>query len=170
MSPLKGLTLARQISANREGYPRELKKEGRNIIGYICCFSPPEIIHAAGALPYRITGKPGENTPEADSYLEPFGCPYVRNIFSRYLRGKLDFLDGLVVSHSCDMVQRLYGIWTYYHPFPYSRLINVPHQLHSWSQDFYYRELVFLRKAWKGITRLRLVIKISLPQLDFIIR
>ena len=147
MPPLKGLALARHLSENREARPRELKKEGKNVIGYLCCFAPPEIMHAAGVLPYRITGKPGESTPEVDSYLEPFGCPYVRNIFSRYLRGKLDFLDGLVISHSCDMVQRLYGIWTYYFPFAYSRLVNVPHQLHPWSQDFYYRELVFFKES-----------------------
>ena len=147
MLPLKGLALARQIAENREARPRELKKEGKNIIGYICCFAPPEIMHAAGAVPYRVTGKPGESSSEVDSYLEPFGCPYVRNLFSRYLREKLDFLDGLVISHSCDMVQRLYGIWTYYFPFAYSRLVNVPHQFHPWSQDFYYRELVFFKES-----------------------
>ncbi|MDY6826491.1 MAG: 2-hydroxyacyl-CoA dehydratase family protein [Bacillota bacterium] len=147
MSPLKGMALARHIFENREEYPRKLKKEGKSVIGYICCFSPPEIMHAAGALPYRITGQPGESTSEVDNYLEPFGCSYIRNIFSRYIRGKLDFLDGLVISHSCDMVQRLYGIWTYYYPFPYSRLVNVPHQLHPWSQDFFYRELVLFKES-----------------------
>ena len=90
MPPLKGLALARHLSENREARPRELKKEGKNVIGYLCCFAPPEIMHAAGVLPYRITGKPGESTPEVDSYLEPFGCPYVGISFP-LSPGKLDF-------------------------------------------------------------------------------
>jgi len=147
MNALKGLSRAREISQNREKRPFELREEGKTIIGYLCCFAPPEIIHAAGAVPYRITGRLGDSTSEVDSFLEPYGCPYVRNVFSQSLKGRLDFLQGLVISHSCDMVQRLYGIWTYYRPLPYSRLVNVPHQLFPWSQDFYQRELVFFKES-----------------------
>ncbi|MFU8795328.1 MAG: 2-hydroxyacyl-CoA dehydratase subunit D, partial [Dethiobacteria bacterium] len=68
------------------------------------------------------------------------------------LGGKLDFLDGLIISHSCDMVQRLYGIWTYYHPLPYSYLFNVPHQVTPWAQRFYKRELGFFRESLENFT------------------
>jgi benzoyl-CoA reductase subunit C len=76
----------------------------------------------------------------------------VRNILARAIEGKFDFLDGLVISHSCDMVQRLYGIWTYYHPLPYSYLFNVPHQVSPWAQDFYKRELVFFKESLENFT------------------
>lgn len=125
---------------------------GKPVIGYICCFAPPEIISAAGAIPYRITGKPGEDTSPADAYTEPYGCTYVRNILARAVEGKYDFLNGLVISHSCDMVQRLYGIWTYYHPLPYSYLFNVPHQITPWAQRFYKRELGFFRESLENFT------------------
>jgi len=125
---------------------------GKPVIGYICCFAPPEIISAAGAIPYRITGKPGEDTSPADAYTEPYGCTYVRNILARAIEGKYDFLNGLVISHSCDMVQRLYGIWTYYHPLPYSYLFNVPHQITPWAQRFYKRELGFFRESLEKFT------------------
>jgi len=147
MSLVKGLARAREAAQNRDKRALEMKEEGKSVIGYICCFAPPEIMHAAGVFPYRITGSPGDTTSEADSYLEPYGCPYVRNVFSQYLKGRMDFLDGLVISHSCDMVQRLYGVWTYYRPLPYSRLVNVPHQLFQHSQDFFQRELAFFKKS-----------------------
>lgn len=147
MTEKKGLSYARSLVENRVEYPQNIKNGGIPVIGYLCCFAPPEIIHAAGALPYRLTGKLGESTAEADAYLETYGCPYVRNIFSQSLKGNFDFLDGLVVSHSCDMVQRLYGIWTYYRPFSYQRMFNVPHQLFSWSQDFYKRELILFKQS-----------------------
>ncbi len=147
MSELKGLQKAKNIVQNKQKKAQELKDQGNSLIGYICCFAPPEIIYAAGAIPYRITGKPSENVSEVDAYLEPYGCPYVRNCFGQYLKGRLDFLDGLVIPHSCDMVQRLYGIWTYYHPLKYNRMINVPHQLYPWSRDFYRRELWFFKES-----------------------
>ncbi len=153
MAEQKGLSKARNLIENREIYPKRKKQAGLPVIGYLCCFAPPEIIHAAGALPYRLTGKLGDSTAEVEAYLEPYGCPYVRNIFSQSLKGHWDFLDGLVISHSCDMVQRLYGIWTYYKPLAYQRMVNVPHQLFSWSQDFYQRELRFFKESLERFFR-----------------
>ncbi len=132
---------------------RELKKEtNKPVIGYLCCFAPPEIIAAAGAIPYRITGLPGKDTSPADAYVEPYGCTYVRNILARAAEGQFDFLDGLVISHSCDMVQRLYGIWTYYHPLNFSYLFNVPHQLTPWAKNFFKRELGFFQEKIEQFT------------------
>lgn len=132
---------------------RQLKKDsGLPVIGYLCCFAPPEIISASGAIPYRIMGIPGADNSDADAYVEPYGCTYVRNILARATRGEFDFLDGLVISHSCDMVQRLYGIWTYYHPLPYSYMFNVPHQISPWGRDFFERELDFFRESLEKFT------------------
>lgn len=150
---LRGLARAKQITSNREQKIRELREEtGKPVIGYLCCFAPPEIISAAGAIPYRITGRPGDSTAEADAYVEPYGCTYVRNILAQAAKERYDFLDGLVISHSCDMVQRLYGIWTYYRPMAYSRLFNVPHQVSPWAQRFFQRELGFFKESLEKYT------------------
>jgi benzoyl-CoA reductase subunit C len=146
--PIKG----RSTVLNEESIRRIKAETGKPVIGYLCCFAPPEIISAAGAIPYRITGMPGGDTTAADAYTEPYGCTYVRNILARAIRGELNFLDGLVISHSCDMVQRLYGLWTYYHPLSYSYLFNVPHQVSPWAQRFYKRELGFFRESLEIFT------------------
>lgn len=136
---------------------RKIKKEtGKPVIGYLCCFAPPEIISAAGAIPYRISGIPGADNTAAEAYVEPYGCTYVRNILARVVRNEFDFLDGLVISHSCDMVQRLYGIWTYYHPLPYSYLFNVPHQVSKQAQDFFKRELIFFQESLEKFTGIKI--------------
>jgi benzoyl-CoA reductase subunit C len=137
---------------NEETIRRIKAETGKPVIGYLCCFAPPEIISAAGAIPYRITGIPGSDNSAADAYTEPYGCTYVRNILARATKGELDFIDGLVISHSCDMVQRLYGIWTYYHPLSYSFLFNVPHQVTPWGQRFYKRELGFFKESLEKYT------------------
>ena len=153
MHKLSGLDRAAAIAAQPETVADDLRREsGRPVIGYLCCFAPPEIISAAGAIPYRITGRPGEPTAEADAYMEPYGCTYVRNVFTQGLKGRLDFMDGLVISHSCDMIQRLYGIWTYYHPLSYSRLFNVPHQVTPWAERFFKRELDFFKESLEQFT------------------
>ena len=35
---------------------KELKKEGKKLIGYICSLVPLEIITAAGCIPFRVRG------------------------------------------------------------------------------------------------------------------
>ncbi len=153
MKDIPALTRAAELNSQKEERVRHLRREsGMPVIGYICCFAPPEIIRAAGAIPYQITGRPGESTSEADAYMEPYGCTYVRNVFTQALKERLDFLDGLVISHSCDMVQRLYGIWTYYRPLPYSRLFNVPHQVTPQAERFFKRELGFFRESLEDFT------------------
>ncbi len=148
----KGCALGTYSTLN-EDQIRSIKQEtGKPVIGYLCCFAPPEIISAAGALPYRISGLPGKDNSAADKYVEPYGCTYVRNILARAVNGEFDFLDGLIISHSCDMVQRLYGIWTYYHPLPYSYMFNVPHQVTPWAQRFFMRELGFFRESLEKFT------------------
>ena len=35
---------------------KELKKSGKKVIGYFCCFVPVEILTALDLVPYRIQG------------------------------------------------------------------------------------------------------------------
>ncbi len=153
MKDMPALVRAAEMNLQKEARVRNMRQEsGRPVIGYLCCFAPPEMISAAGAIPYQITGRPGDPTSEADACIEPYGCTYVRNVFTQALKERLDFLDGLVISHSCDMVQRLYGIWTYYRPLSYSRLFNVPHQVTPQAQRFFKRELNFFRESLEHFT------------------
>lgn len=148
-------SLTKENRLDEKSSIRALKeKTGQKVIGYLCCFAPLELISAAGATSYRITGVPAKNNQAADRYLEPYGCPYVRNIMALAAEGVYDDLDGLVISHSCDMVQRLYGIWTYYHPFSYSYLFNVPHQTSAWAKRFFKRELHFFKESLEKFTGL----------------
>jgi benzoyl-CoA reductase subunit C len=128
-------------------FAQQLKEQGKKIIGYLCYFAPPELVSAAGLIPCRIMGQLEDRVSEADDYVEPLGCPYVRNCFDQALKGKLDFLDGIIVPHSCDAVQRIYGIWKYHRRPEYSYLFNVPHSLTPWSRDFFHRELTFFKES-----------------------
>ena len=144
---MQGLEKVEHIYQNRDERIRELKAAGKKVIGYLCYFAPPEMITAAGMVPYRILGRMDENITDADSYLESFGCPYVRNCFDQSLKGHYDFLDGLLISHSCDIVQRAFGMWQNQLNYPYAYLFNVPHTVQEWTIDFFKRELTFYKES-----------------------
>lgn len=143
---VKGLSRAKRLYENRGERARELKAQGRKVVGYICLFAPLEIMTAAGVLPYRLRGDLREPITDADNYIESFGCPYVRNLFDQDLKGKNDFLDGIIMSHSCDVVQRIYGIWTYNKKPPFAYFVNVPHTLTPWSRELFKREIGFFKE------------------------
>ncbi len=130
----------------------ELKKSGKKIIGYFCCFVPLEILSAFDLVPYRIHGNVTKPIEQADTCLETTLCPYVRSCFDLALKGEYDFLDGLVVPHTCDTIQRIYDIWKYYRSFPYFHFINVPHMIAPSSYEFFKNELKIFIKSLEKFT------------------
>jgi benzoyl-CoA reductase/2-hydroxyglutaryl-CoA dehydratase subunit BcrC/BadD/HgdB len=53
----------------------------------------------------------------------------------------------MVIPHSCDSAQRIYGIWKYYRRPAYSYLFSVPHMTTPWASRFFQRELVFFKES-----------------------
>ncbi len=116
---------------------RELKQQGKKIIGYLCAFVPLEMITAAGLVPFRIKGDVNEPITKADTEMETIICPLVRSCFDMALKGHYDFLDGIVIPHACDSICRTYDVWKYTLNLPYSHLINMPHGTDDSSLSFY---------------------------------
>jgi bzd-type benzoyl-CoA reductase N subunit len=101
----------KNILADPYAYGREFKNlHAKKIVGYTCSYGPEELIHAAGALPFRIFGT-HETIQLADRHLQSYCCSIVRGILEEALSGRLDFLDGVVFPHTCDSFQRLSDIW-----------------------------------------------------------
>lgn len=120
---------------------RQVRDKGVKIVGYMCCFVPLEIFTALGLMPFRIQGNIHEAVSEGDQYLESNSCPFVRSCFDLAMKGRYDFLDGLVIPHSCDTVQRLYDIWRVHRKPSFTHCLNVPHILDSSSLQFFRKEL-----------------------------
>ena len=99
----KGLALAKEIYADRGQRVRELRKGGKKIIGYVCLYPPVEIITALGMVPFRIFGDMSEPITAADQVSTTVVCPFLRSIIDLGLKGKFNFLDGIVGAHTCDI-------------------------------------------------------------------
>jgi bzd-type benzoyl-CoA reductase N subunit len=141
-----------EIYRDRGQRARELKAEGKGIIGYLCTFTPIEIIAAAGLVPYRLTGSAGEAISVADKHLETIACPYTRSILDLTLKGKYDFLDGFVMPHSCDNVVNLYNVFASSIAHSYAHFVNVPHTLSAPSIKFFAAELGTFKRSLEKYT------------------
>lgn len=98
------------ISAEPYRAAREATANGRKVAGYMCSYSPQELLHAAGYFPVRIVGRSGA-TPRADALLQAFTCSFARSSFDAGLSGELDFLDVMLFAHTCDTMQNLADLW-----------------------------------------------------------
>ena len=143
----KGLATVEDYYQDYDSRARELRSQGKKIIGYLCAFTPLEIITAAGLIPFRIKGDVNEPITLADTQMETIACPLVRSCFDMSLKGHYDFLDGLVIPHACDSICRTYDIWKYSLDLPYCHLINTPHLTDDSSLEFFKAELNTFRKS-----------------------
>jgi len=100
-----------EMRADPYAWARSWKERtGGKVMGFFCCLAPEEMIHAAGALPVRITGE-NRDISEAAAHLQSYCCSLARSGLDMALDGTLSFLDGTVFLHTCDTMQRLSDIW-----------------------------------------------------------
>ncbi len=126
---------------------RELKNEGKKIIGYICSFVPLEVISASGCIPFRVRGNVHEPITKGDTLLETIVCPYYRSIFDLSVKGKYDFLSGLVIPHGCDSMVRSFSTWSHSLPYSYFHFVNIPTACVESSFEFFNAEIDTFRKS-----------------------
>lgn len=131
-----GLTTAEKYYADYGMRAQQLKGSGKKVIGYVSALCPVEIITAAGAVPIRLKGNVSEAITKADAYMETMVCPFVRNVFDAALKGKYAFLDGMVMPHQCDSLERTNDVWNYNLGLSYWHMINYPHLADDPSIEF----------------------------------
>lgn len=132
----EGLKTAEQYYTDFGLRAKELKNEGKMIIGYLTPLVPVEVLTAAGVFPVRLKGTASEAIKKADAHMETIVCPFVRNVYDSVLKGKYKYLDGLVLPHQCDSMDRTSDIWRYTLDLPYFHFLNMPHVTDGPSFEF----------------------------------
>lgn len=135
----------RQIFQSRMESIRNRRSKGLKTFGYICTYTPEELVYAAGVLPVRVFGKPGE-TPAADAYLYSNICSFVRSCFEEAFRDGYSQLDGLVACNSCDHIRRLYDVWEQYMSTPFTHIISLPCKSTPSTLVFFQQEIKRLKE------------------------
>jgi benzoyl-CoA reductase/2-hydroxyglutaryl-CoA dehydratase subunit BcrC/BadD/HgdB len=148
----KGLSKAQEIYLNRSQRARELKAAGKKIIGYPCVYVPLEMLTALDLVPYRTCGDIKEPVTEADRALPHSFCPIMRNCLDCALKGKNDFLDGMVTIHSSDPQEKTARVWESYTNYPYFHFIDMPITVRPEALEYFKSQLTDFRKTLEAFT------------------
>lgn len=123
------------------------KASGQKVIGWVCTYVPEEILHAAGALPVRISGYAGEtDLQDGTAYFYVNNCSFARSCLQLALRGEYGYLDGLVAGSTCDGARRLFDLWRHYVPVPFHHILTVPRKYSERAVALYLSQVVLLKK------------------------
>ncbi|PQP34602.1 hypothetical protein C6A37_06935 [Desulfobacteraceae bacterium SEEP-SAG9] len=149
---LKGLAKAKDIYEYRSKRARELKSEGKKVLGYFCCYPPLEIMTALDFLPIRILGDMDEPITIADGYLPTVMCIFYRSCFDLGMKGRYDFLDGFIGAHACDGAERTSHIWKNYIKSPCNFFLDIPHTSRTEAVDYFKLQLSYFKETLEEFT------------------
>ena len=141
---------------NRHDYAQDWKQRtGGKVLGYFCTYVPEEILYAAGVLPVRVLG-----SHEPQDVTEPhiFGmfCPFCRDCLAQGLKGRFDYLNGIMIAQSCLHIRQAYTSWEKHVKTEdgFAYYLNMPHKVQSArALPFLKGELELFKKAveeWVG--------------------
>jgi len=86
------------------------KRQGKKTIAHLFPDVPEEIICAAGLLPLPVVGM-GTPTAMFHHKLPSFVCPMIRNPLEMAFKGRLDFIDGMIIPYVCDSTRAFTQVW-----------------------------------------------------------
>jgi len=141
---------------NRHDYARDwLAKNDGQVVGCFCSYVPEEMLHAAGMLPVRMLG-----AHEPQDVTEPhiFGmfCPFCRDVLAQGLKGRYDYMKGIVLSQSCLHLRQAFTSWRNHVPEDFSYYLYMPNKVQTeHARSYFSGELVKFKEAleqWTGRT------------------
>jgi len=121
----------RDWDQNRHNYAKAWKeKTGGKVVGYFCTYVPEEILYAANILPVRILGG---HEPQDVSEAHIFGmfCPFCRDCLAQGLKGRYDYLDGIMIAQSCLHIRQAYTSWIKHIPVNFQYYLPMPNNVQS---------------------------------------
>lgn len=114
-------------------------------VGYLCTFTPKELIHSAGFLPFRVFAG-GRAISLASAYIQSYACSQARGALECALNE--DFF-AFVFTRSCDTLMRLTDIFD----FLGKKVYNIEFPTKIGNINYYIRELkdfTEVLKKWGG--------------------
>ncbi|MFA6571134.1 MAG: benzoyl-CoA reductase, bzd-type, subunit N [Bacteroidota bacterium] len=141
----------REWNVNRHSYAKEWKeKTGGKVLGYFCTYVPEEILYAANILPVRILGG---HEPQDLTEQHIFGmfCPFCRDCLAQGLKGRYDYLDGIMIAQSCLHIRQAFTSWQKHIPLEFSYYMPMPNNVQSpHSVKYLTEEIKDFKKAVEG--------------------
>jgi len=133
-------------------YPtvRRWREAGGKVVGHFQVYFPEEIVHAAGALPFKVRGGPVEPA-QADSHFGSYLCSIVKSSLELVLSHRIE-LEMFVTHPICDAARNLAAVWGRNFDYP-CQILYLPQNANSAHAAEYLRgEYDRLRRAVEQVT------------------
>jgi len=116
---------------NRHEYAKAWKEStGNKVVGYFCTYVPEEILYAANILPVRILGS-HEPPTVTEPYIFAMFCHLCRDCLAQGLKGRFDYIDGIVEGQSCLHLRQTFNAWRLHIPTDFAYYIYIPHGIQN---------------------------------------
>ena len=87
-------------------------KQGKKCVGCFPPYTPEELVHAAGMIPFGLWGGQVELI-KAKSYLPAFACPIMQADMELALKGAYDGLSAVIIPAMCDTLRCMTQNWRF---------------------------------------------------------
>ena len=120
---------------------KEFKQAGGRLVGYLCSYTPLEIIDAAGASAVGLCGTSDEVIPDAEQTLPANLCPLIKSTYGFAASQKCPFThfsDLIVGETTCDGKKKMYELLDELKP---THILHLPqgrdraHEREGWYQE-----------------------------------
>jgi len=138
---------------NRHEYAKAWKeKTGSKVVGYFCTYVPEEILYAADVLPVRVLGS-HEPPTVTEPYIFAMYCHFCRDCLAQGLKGKFNYLDGIIEGQSCIHLRQTFNAWRLHIPVEYTYYIYVPHGVQTLrALPYFIQELGKFKRSLEKLT------------------
>ncbi|MGM0652101.1 MAG: 2-hydroxyacyl-CoA dehydratase [Bacillota bacterium] len=108
-------------------------------VGWVCTYTPEELIYAAGFLPTRLMPSDTQSNSGSEDLFPNSLCPFVRQVMNK-IRSEAQKLEGIVIANYCNAMMHLYNAINYeFDGFVY--LLDVPRKIDQKAKKYFYQEL-----------------------------
>ena len=134
--------------ARKKGFLRmkELKDQGKRVIGMFCTFVPQEIIYAADALPVGLCAFSEESIPAAEANLPKNLCPLIKASYGFALTDSCPyfyFSDLIVGETTCDGKKKMFELMN---EIKETYVMQLPHSRDKYALAFWKQQIILFKE------------------------
>ena len=127
---------------------KDFKQAGGRLVGYLCSYTPLEVIDAAGASAVGLCGTSDEVIPAAEEVLPANLCPLIKSTYGFAYSQKCPFThfsDLIVGETTCDGKKKMYELLDELKP---THILHLPQgRSRAHEREGWYEEVVALKEA-----------------------
>ncbi len=126
---------------------KDYKKAGNRLVGFLCSYTPLEIVEAAGASAVGLCGTSDEVIPDAEQVLPANLCPLIKSTYGFAYSQKCPFTyfsDLIIGETTCDGKKKMYELLSELKP---THILHLPQSRdRAYEREGWYRECVLLKE------------------------